>query len=119
MLNPMQTSTRLNLITSFALVLSTSPLQAAVIAESPVPAKAKPYPLGVCVVSGEKLGGEMGDPYVFTYESREIKLCCESCLKDFNKEPAKFLMKLDQALRNQSKGEKSVTPGSGHRVHNH
>ena len=45
-------------------------------------AKAKPYTLKVCPVSDEKLG-EMGDPYVFTHEGREIKLCCKGCLDDF------------------------------------
>ena len=62
-------------------------------------------PLTTCVVSGEKLGGDMGDPYVFTYKDktkkndpgREIRLCCKSCLKDFEKEPAKYLKKLDEA----------------------
>lgn len=57
---------------------------------------AKPYPLEKCLVSDEKLG-EMGKPYVFTHEGQEIKLCCKSCLKDFNKEPAKFLKKLNAA----------------------
>jgi len=60
-------------------------------------AKPKPYPLTTCVVSGEKLGGDMGKPYVFTHEGREIKLCCKSCLKDFKKDPAKYLKKLDAA----------------------
>jgi hypothetical protein len=58
--------------------------------------KAKPYPLKTCVVSDEKLG-EMGDPYTFTYQGREVKLCCKSCLKDFNKNPAKFVKKMDEA----------------------
>jgi hypothetical protein len=59
-------------------------------------AKAKPYPLDTCIVSGEKLG-EMGKPYVFTHEGQEIKLCCKSCLKDFKKDPAKYLKKLEDA----------------------
>jgi hypothetical protein len=58
--------------------------------------KAKPYPLKTCVVSGEKLG-EMGTPYVLTHEGREVKLCCKSCLKDFNKEPAKYVKKIEAA----------------------
>ena len=33
--------------------------------------KTKPYPLKTCVVSDEKLG-EMGKPYVFTQDGREI-----------------------------------------------
>jgi YHS domain-containing protein len=55
--------------------------------------KPKPYPLKTCLVSDEKLGG-MGAPYVFTHEGQEIKLCCKSCLKDFKKDPAKYLKKL-------------------------
>jgi len=58
--------------------------------------KAKPYPLKNCLVSDEKLG-EMGDPYVFTYKGQEIKLCCKGCLKDFNKDPKKFLKKIEDA----------------------
>lgn len=55
--------------------------------------KAKPYPLKTCLVSDEKLG-EMGDPYVFAYKGQEVKLCCKSCKKDFDKDPAKFSKKL-------------------------
>ena len=56
--------------------------------------KAKPYTLKVCLVSDEKFGGDMGDPYVFENEGQEIKLCCKSCLKDFNKDKKKFMKKL-------------------------
>ena len=66
-------------------------------------AKAKPYPLDKCVVSDEKLGGDMGEPYVFVHNGQEIKLCCKSCLKDFNKNPAKYLKKIDSA---EKKGKK-------------
>ncbi|HSU55016.1 MAG TPA: YHS domain-containing protein [Candidatus Dormibacteraeota bacterium] len=59
-------------------------------------AKLKPYPLETCVVSGEKLG-EMGKPFVHEYQGREIKFCCKNCLKDFNKEPAKYVKKLEEA----------------------
>jgi hypothetical protein len=58
--------------------------------------KAKAYPLKTCIVSDEKLG-EMGDPFVFTHEGQEIKLCCKSCQKDFKKDPAKYLKKLEKA----------------------
>ena|SRR5437667_12581728 len=58
--------------------------------------KAKPYPLDKCVVSDEKLG-EMGKPYVFKHEGREVQLCCKSCLKDFKKDPAKYLKKIEEA----------------------
>ncbi len=58
--------------------------------------KEKPYPLETCVVSGEKLG-EMGKPYAYEYKGREIKFCCKDCVKDFNKEPDKYIKKLDEA----------------------
>lgn len=54
-----------------------------------------PYPLDECIVTGEALGS-MGDAYVFVHEGQEIKLCCKSCLKDFNKEPEQYLAKLKQ-----------------------
>ena len=66
-------------------------------------AKPKPYPLKTCVVSDEKLGGDMGEPYVFTHAGREIKLCCKSCLKDFKKDPAKYVKKLDAAEKKAKK----------------
>ncbi len=65
--------------------------------------KPKPYPLKTCVVSDEKFGGDMGEPYVFTHEGREIKLCCKSCLKDFKKDPAKYVKKLDAAEKKAKK----------------
>jgi YHS domain-containing protein len=58
--------------------------------------KLKPYTLKTCVVSGDKLG-EMGDAYVYAYKGREIKFCCKGCLKDFNKEPAKYIKLIDEA----------------------
>ena len=57
--------------------------------------KAKAYPLETCLVSDEKLGS-MGDPYVFTHEGQEIKLCCKSCQKDFKKNPSKYLKKIEK-----------------------
>ncbi len=67
--------------------------------------KPKPYTLTTCIVSGEKLGGEMGEPFVFIYKNRkikndpgrEIKFCCKSCLKDFNKDPEGYIKKMEAA----------------------
>jgi hypothetical protein len=63
---------------------------------------AKPYSLKTCLVSDEELGG-MGDPYVFTYKDREIKLCCKGCLKKFDKDPAKYVKKLEEAEKKAKK----------------
>ncbi len=64
--------------------------------------KPVPYTLKTCIVSGDKLGGDMGDPYVYTYKdkqgvSHEIKFCCKSCLKDFNKDPDGYVKKIADA----------------------
>lgn len=72
------------------------------------PEKAKPYILKTCVVSDHKLGGDMGDPYVFTYQGREIKLCCQDCKKDFDKSPSKYLKKIASAEKKAA--QKKSTP---------
>ncbi len=54
-------------------------------------AKPTPDKLTTCPVSGEKLDGDMGKPYVFTYQGQEVKLCCKGCKKDFDKDPKKYL----------------------------
>jgi YHS domain-containing protein len=60
------------------------------------------YPLDTCVVSGEKLDS-MGKPYVLKYKGREVQLCCDGCEKDFKKDPAKYLKKLDDAEKKSGK----------------
>jgi YHS domain-containing protein len=57
----------------------------------------KPDKMSTCPVSGEKLGGDMGKPYVFVYQGQEVKLCCSGCKKDFDKDPAKYLKKIQDA----------------------
>ncbi|MFD0893927.1 hypothetical protein KBB96_10930 [Luteolibacter ambystomatis] len=57
---------------------------------------AKPYPLDTCIVSGEKLKEEGKDPVTFVYKGQEIKLCCNDCREDFDKDPAKYLKKLEK-----------------------
>ena len=73
----------------------TAPL-AAFSAEKAKSEKVKSYPLEKCVVSDEKLGS-MGKPYVFTNENQEVKLCCKDCLKEFKKEKAKYMAKIEKA----------------------
>jgi hypothetical protein len=67
------------------------------------------YPVADCVVSGEKLeGGDMGKAQEFIYKQegqpdRLVRLCCKGCQKDFTKDPAKYLKKLDDAAAAKSK----------------
>ena len=56
----------------------------------------KDYPLTKCVVSDEKLG-EHGKPVKVTSDGTDVWLCCKSCIKDFDKEPAKFVKMVKDA----------------------
>ncbi|MBK1882778.1 hypothetical protein JIN85_10150 [Luteolibacter pohnpeiensis] len=62
------------------------------------PADAKPYPLTVCLVSGEEVG-TMGTPPELVYKGQLIKFCCKHCLPDFKKDPEKFMAKLKEATK--------------------
>jgi len=87
---------KLKVLTALALIVPFLAAPLAGLAEEKKAEKAKPYPLDKCIVSDEKLG-EMGDPYVFTYEGQEIKMCCKSCRKKFDKDPAKYVKKMKDA----------------------
>ena len=49
------------------------------------------YPLKTCIVTDEALDK---DAFAFTYKGQEIKLCCEPCKEDFDKNPSKYLKKI-------------------------
>ncbi|HWZ93834.1 MAG TPA: hypothetical protein VNW30_01450 [Opitutaceae bacterium] len=68
------------------------------------------YPLNSCSVSGDKFdGGEMtGPPRDFIYREagkpdRLVRFCCKGCIKDFNKDPAKYLKIIDDAAAAKGK----------------
>lgn len=62
---------------------------------------ASDYPIKTCVVSGDAFGGDLGAPVDITYQGRTIRLCCKSCVKTFNKNPEKYVKKLDDAIKAQ------------------
>ena len=80
-------------------------LALAVITATAEDKKTPPIPdkLTTCPVSGDKLGGDMGKPFVFEYKGREVKLCCKDCKKDFDKEPAKYMKKIVEADKAKDK----------------
>ena len=57
--------------------------------------KPVPYPLDICIISGDKLEGDMGKPIEFVYTNKsvnqEIKFCCPDCKAQFLKNPDKYL----------------------------
>lgn len=58
------------------------------------------YPLDTCVVMGDSLKDDKGEDIAvnYVYKNRLVRLCCKMCIKDFNKDPQKFLEKLDAAV---------------------
>jgi len=56
------------------------------------------YPLDTCIVSGEKLGGEMGEAIDVIYKNRLVRLCCKACNKTLAKDPAAQIGKVDKAV---------------------
>jgi YHS domain-containing protein len=57
-------------------------------------AAAKPYPLKTCIVSDNDLDS-MGEQASFVYQGQTIKVCCKACIAKFEKNPAKYLKKLE------------------------
>ncbi|MGE5609182.1 MAG: YHS domain-containing protein [Bacillota bacterium] len=55
------------------------------------------YPLATCVVSDEKLDG-MGGGVDVIYKNRLVRFCCADCQKEFQKDPAKYVKKIDDAV---------------------
>ncbi len=54
------------------------------------------YPMKTCPVSGEELGS-MGEPVIVEHGGTTVKLCCKSCIEDFNKDPGKYTAMVKQA----------------------
>jgi len=77
-------------------------------AEEARPASVTPYPLAVCIVSGEGLGSH---PVEIVHEGRQIKFCCNGCRASFEDSPADFLKKLDAA---QAGEPRSAAPAHRH-----
>ena len=63
------------------------------------------YPVKVCVVTGDELGDETVDVMA---GGRLVRFCCEDCIADFRKSPAKYMAKLaggDDAKKSDAKAD--------------
>lgn len=56
------------------------------------------YPLDTCIVTGEKLDS-MGGAVTKVYEGQEVKFCCASCIKTFEKDQANYLAKIKEGKK--------------------
>jgi len=83
-----------------------------------VEAQGKDYPLKSCPVSKEALGGEMGKPVDLVIAGRLIRLCCESCTSEVDKNPATFIALIDAARKGDA-AKPDAAPNEGHGGHKH
>ena len=99
-----------SMLALFALaLLAVGSIRAAESNDKDIIEKQKPsYPLKTCVVTGEKLDGEMGPAIDYVYKGRLIRFCCKGCIKKFEKDPEPYLKKLDEAAKaSQSSSSKA------------
>ncbi len=72
------------------------------------------YPLDVCVVSGEELGSH-GAIIDVVHGDTLVRLCCQGCLSDFERDPDQFVEKVEEA----QEGEAIEIPVSDDHDHDH
>ena len=69
--------------------------------------KAKPYPLDFCLVSDEKFEKSDMKPFELVHNGQTIKFCCKNCVKDFKKDPKKYLARLADEVKKQEEAKKA------------
>ena len=69
----------------------------------------------ICPVSGQKVGGAMGPVVHYEYKGKIYNFCCTMCLKDFQKDPEKYVKIVDEMMA----GEKTQEEGEAHEEHEH
>ncbi len=74
--------------------------------------KGDDYPLKTCLVSDEDLES-MGGAFVHKHEGVTVKFCCEGCVEDFQKDPKKFLAKLEAAKKGELPKPTTEGPDEG------
>lgn len=64
----------------------------------------------ICPVSGEEI--KKGEEFQVEYEGKVYNLCCKMCVKDFNKNPEKYIEKLEEL-----EGKEEHTGSQHHHAH--
>jgi len=74
----------------------------------------------ICPISKEKVG-EMGDVVEYEYEGKIYNLCCTMCLKDFKKDPEKYIKMIDEMMSGENAAEPRGVQESeeSHEGHDH
>ncbi len=53
----------------------------------------------ICPVSGDEAGGKMGPAVPIEYQGKIYNLCCSGCVAEFNKNPDKYVKKVEEELK--------------------
>ena len=80
--------------------LKTQPLQAQAATEEQ---KAVEVGNKICPVSGEKI--EEKTKATYEYKGKIYNFCCTMCIDEFKKDPGKYIKKVEEELKAQSKEE--------------
>lgn len=71
--------------------------------------KIKSYPLDTCVVTENDLDS-MGGAVTRVHEGQEVKFCCRACIRKFEKDPKKYLLRMERAVADEAKVESKSAP---------
>jgi len=63
------------------------------------------------------MGGQIDRKIYLDYSGRRVYFCCQMCVQTFNREPQKYLEKLDAELQHAPRGEPGEYAGGGHGGH--
>ena len=69
----------------------------------------------ICPVSQEPVD-EMGEPVVYEYKGMKINFCCKACVKDFKKNPEKYM---DRLMKEIHSGVEGYSSGKSDEAHEH
>lgn len=72
---------------------------------------------GICPVTGEKLFGH-GTPVKVTVKDRTVFLCCQPCDEALQKDPDKYLAKLDAKPAESTTTEPAAAPADAPKTEN-
>lgn len=56
----------------------------------------------ICPVSGETIGENSMEPATYEYEEKIYNFCCSSCIEEFKKDPKKYILKVEEELKNEN-----------------
>jgi YHS domain-containing protein len=79
-------------------------------ADQPAKPEVKPYPLKTCVVGGDDLDEDSPET---VYKGQQFKFCCKRCMKQFEKDPDKYLKKMEEKAAAPKDEKAKANPNQG------